>query len=73
MQKNVKIISSSDERLIDAVLSSLSTKNLDDLELVRKPQIQTSIAEDRVWDWVKKSASMLLAPITRVMQSNVKG
>jgi hypothetical protein len=33
MLKNVKIIRSSDERLIDAVISNLSTKNLDDFEL----------------------------------------
>ena len=62
MRKNVKIIRSSDERLIDAVLSSLATQNLDDFELVWKPQLQTSIAEDRVWDWVKKERIYAASP-----------
>ena len=73
MRKNVKIIRSSDERLIDAVLSSLSTQNLDDFELVWKPQLQTSIAEDRVWDWVKKERIYAASPNYEIMQSNVKG
>jgi hypothetical protein len=50
MLKNVKIIRSIDERLVDAGISNLSTKNLDDFELVWKPQLKNSLAEDRVWD-----------------------
>jgi hypothetical protein len=52
--KNVKILRNIDERSIDATLSNLSTKHLDDFELVWKPLLQVSVAEDRVWDWVKK-------------------
>jgi hypothetical protein len=52
--KNVKILSNIDERSIDATLSNLSTKHLDDFELVWKPLLQVSVAEDRVWNWVKK-------------------
>lgn len=62
MLKSVKIIRSIDDRLIDATLSKLSTKHLDDFELVWKPQLETSIAEDRVWDWVKKERIYAVSP-----------
>jgi hypothetical protein len=62
MRKNVKIIRSSDERLVDAGISNLSTKNLDDFELIWKPQLQNSVAEDRVWDWVKKERIYVASP-----------
>ena len=48
--KIVKIIKSIDREIIDATLSSLSAQHLDDFESVWKPQLQTSTAEDRVWD-----------------------
>lgn len=54
MLKSVKIIKNINDRLIDATLSNLSTKHLEDFELVWKPQLQASVAEDRVWDWVRK-------------------
>jgi hypothetical protein len=62
MLKNVKIIRSSDERLVNAGISNLSTKNLDDFELIWKPQLQNSVAEDRVWDWVKKERIYVASP-----------
>ena len=52
--KSVKIIRSIDREIIDATLSNLSTQHLDDFESVWKPQLQTSAAEDRVWDWIAK-------------------
>jgi hypothetical protein len=60
--KNVKILGSIDGLLIDATLSKVSTKNLDDFELVWKPLLQDSIAEDRVWDWVKKERIYVASP-----------
>jgi hypothetical protein len=60
--KSVKILESIGERLIDATLLSLSTKHLDDFELVWKQQLQASIAEDRVWDWVKKERIYAASP-----------
>jgi hypothetical protein len=62
VQKNVKILRNADNRVIDAVISSLSTKNLDDFESVWKPQLQDSMAEDRVWDWVKKDRVYSASP-----------
>jgi hypothetical protein len=60
--KSVKIIKNIDDRLIDAVLSNLSTKHLEDFELGWKPQLQASEAEDRVWDWVKKERIYSASP-----------
>jgi hypothetical protein len=60
--KNVKIISSSDRQLVDANISSLSTKHLDDFERVWKPQLQSSAAEDRMWNWIAKERIYLASP-----------
>ena len=60
--KNVKIIRSIDLELIDAILSSLSAKHLDDFELKWKPQLEASTAEDRVWNWVIKDRIYLASP-----------
>ena len=55
MQKAIKLLRVADDQAVDAVLTTLSQKHLDDFETFWKSRLQTSKEEDRYWDWEKKN------------------
>ncbi|MBD2072672.1 hypothetical protein H6F86_01965 [Phormidium sp. FACHB-592] len=55
MQKVIKLLRVADDRAVDAVLTTLNQKHLDDFETFWKARLQASNEGDRYWNWEKKN------------------
>jgi hypothetical protein len=54
LEYNIKLLRACDGQAVDAVLSTLTNKHLDDFEVFWKPRLQQSTEGDGHWDWSKK-------------------
>lgn len=55
MNLKVKLRRSQDEQTVDAFVTVLVDRHLDDFELFWKPRLLSSVEEDSHWDWAVKS------------------
>lgn len=54
MSYPIQLFQSSDNRLVDATLTELTAKHLNDFETFWQDRLQNSKATDAAWDWLKK-------------------
>jgi hypothetical protein len=54
LKETIKLLRVSDDKVVNAELTELSSKHLDDFETFWKPRLSSSNEEDRHWCWVNK-------------------
>lgn len=54
MNLNVKLLRSQDNQVVDASLTMLIDRHLDDFQVLWKPRLLPSLEEDSHWDWNTK-------------------
>ena len=55
MRQTIQIIQVQTNQLVDALLTTLTHKHLNDFEQAWKAQLRTSTEEDQFWDWEMKN------------------
>ena len=62
MNRPIQLLRVRDGQVVDAILTEVTQKHLNDAATLWEPLLQSSGAEDEYWDWVAKShrATLLL-------------
>lgn len=62
MNRPIYLLRVQDRQVVNAILTEVTQKHLNDAETLWEPQLQGTGAEDEYWDWVAKSRRAKLLP-----------
>ncbi|NES17999.1 MAG: GNAT family N-acetyltransferase [Symploca sp. SIO3E6] len=62
MNRPVYLLRVQDWQVVNAILTEVTQKHLNDAKILWEPQLQGTQAEDEYWDWVVKSRRAKLLP-----------
>lgn len=62
MNRPIYLLRVQDWQVVNAILTEVTQKHLNDAETLWEPQLQGTGAEDEYWDWVAKSRRAKLLP-----------
>ena len=62
LNRPIQLLRVRDGQVVDAILTEVTQKHLNDAETLWEPLLQGSGAEDEYWDWVAKSRRATLLP-----------